>query len=220
MTLLATLTTSPTPVLDENQKKDAWRRVSNSLSTLVTVLVVLMALSAITLSVATHLSSPGQYTVFGHPVMTVMSGSMSPAIRTGDLVVDDAVTSAQAQHLHVGQVISVRDTPASQFVITHRIVGVQHIGGSVFYVTKGDANSAPDATVRPAADLVGVVSATVPAGGYVLNALHRPLVVGLLVASVVLAFVAGPLLRWARTVDEAGVADVGATDDEVDEERR
>ena len=213
-TLLADTTQSPATVVDAGTS--VWRRVTSVLSTVATALLMMSACVAIVLSAATHLSSKGQYTVFGHPVMTVMSGSMSPAIHTGDLVVDDAVTSTQAQRLHVGQIISVRDTPGSDVVITHRIVGVHHVGGAVSYITKGDANPSADATARPAADVVGVLSATVPAGGYVLNALHRPLVLGLLVASVVLGFVAGPLFRWAKRMDEVSVADVGATDAEGD----
>ena len=215
-TLLDETVQRPSPVVDA--RTSVWRRITRVLSTMLTVVLMMTACVAIVLSAATQLSSKGQYTVFGHPVMTVMSGSMSPVIRTGDLVVDDAVTLAQAQHLHVGQIISVRDTPGSQVVITHRIIGVQHQGGSVFYVTKGDANPTADATARPARDVVGVLSATVPAGGYVLNALHRPLVLGLLVASVLLALVAGPLFRWARRMDEVSVADGGATDAEGDED--
>jgi len=171
-------------------------------STAVTVLVVVVASLTIVLAVSTHFSPKGQYTVFGHPVMTVLSGSMTPVIRTGDLVVDDHVTATQAAHLHVGQIISVRDTPGSQIIITHRIVGVEHSGGKVSYVTKGDANNAPDATLRPSSDVIGVFSTAIPRGGYVLNALHKPLVLGLLLASALLWFIAGPLFRLARKMDE------------------
>jgi signal peptidase I len=79
-----------------------------------TMLVCMVATLAIVIAVATHTSRNGQHAAFGHPVMTVLSGSMTPVIRTGDLIVDDPVTAAQARNLRVGQIISVREAPSSQ----------------------------------------------------------------------------------------------------------
>ncbi len=140
--------------------------------------------------------------VFGHPVMTVLSGSMTPVIRTGDLIVEDPVTPAEAEHLHVGQVISVRFAPRSQSVITHRIVAVQVRHGVVSYITKGDANNAADFTPRPASDVIGVFRFAIPRGGYVLADLHRPIVLGLLLTAPLLWLLAGPLIRFGRRPDE------------------
>jgi signal peptidase len=175
------------------------------LSTVMTVIVVIVAAIAIVLAVATRLSPAGQYgqyRVFGHPVMMVLSGSMSPTIKTGDLIVDNPVSAAQAQHLHVGQIISFRDSPTSRTVLTHRIVKVTTADGAVAYITKGDANNSADASPRPAADVLGTFSYAIPRGGYILNSLHRPLVLGLLLASPILWFIAGPLFQAARKMDE------------------
>ena len=185
-----------------------WHRVSSIATTLTTVLIVVVASVALVLAVATHFSAKNQYRAFGHPVLTVLSGSMSPVIRTGDLIVDTPLSPGAATHLHVGQIVSFRDSPGSNVIVTHRIVGVTHASGLVSYVTKGDANATSDPVARPASDVIGVFGFAVPRGGYVLNALHKPLVLSLLVASVLLWFVAAPLFRWARRMDES-----------VDEER-
>jgi signal peptidase len=181
-----------------------WRRMRSIVSTGLIALLMVVASIAVVLSVATHFSPKGQYDAFGHPVMSVLSGSMSPLIHTGDLIIDDPVTPTQAARLHVGQVISVRDTPGSPLIVTHRIVAIVHSGATVAYITKGDANNAPDSSPRPVADVVGVFSTSVPVGGYVLNALHRPLVPLLLFASISLGLLAGPLFRWARRMDQSG----------------
>jgi signal peptidase len=181
---------------------NGWRVAGGVVSTIITVLVSIVAVLAIILAIATHFSRDGQYTAFGHPVMTVLSGSMTPVIRTGDLIVDNPVTATQASDLHVGQIISVRDAPGSQTIITHRIVAVKVVHGAVSYVTKGDANNAPDTPLRPAPDVVGVFRFAIPRGGYVLSALHHPLVLGLLLASPFLWFLAGPLFQLARRMDE------------------
>ena len=118
------------------------------LSALGAVLVSMLAVVAVIIAVATHLPARGQYTAFGHPVLTVLSGSMTPVIRTGDLIVDDAVTPAKARQLRVGQIASFRAGPGSPVIITHRIVARTVVLGVVEYQTKGDANNAPDIGLR------------------------------------------------------------------------
>jgi signal peptidase len=181
---------------------NGWRVAGRAASSVITVVVAMVAALAAVIATATHFARDGQYTAFGHPVMTVLSGSMTPVIRTGDLIVDNPVTAAQARDLHVGQIISVREAPGSQAIITHRIIAVTVSQGAVNYVTKGDANNAPDTPLRPASDVIGVFRFAIPRGGYVLAALHRPLVLGLLLASPVLWFLAGPLFQLARRLDE------------------
>jgi signal peptidase I len=197
-------TAIPRPAAGRSHRKArrtprAGRMVMRALSTIVTGLVAVFAALMILLAVASHLSPNGQFTVFGHPVLTMLSGSMTPVIRTGDMIVDNPVTATQAEHLRVGQIVTFREAAGSTTMITHRIIAVQHgAGGTVSYVTKGDANNAPDSPARPASDVVGVFSHDIPRGGYLLNDLHSPRVLGLLAASFALFFLAGPLLRYAR----------------------
>jgi signal peptidase I len=174
------------------------RMALRALSTVATVIVSVFAALMILLAVASHLSPSGQFTVFGHPVMTMLSGSMTPVIRTGDMIVDNPVTATQAQHLQVGQIVSYREAPGSTAIITHRIIAVHDQNGQVSYITKGDANNAADTPARPASDVVGVYAHDIPRAGYLLADLHRPMVLGLLAASVALLFTAGPVLRYAR----------------------
>ncbi len=168
----------------------AWGIASSAL----VALVVLLAALAIVAAAASRTSTDGVHSVFGHPVMAVQSGSMTPTIRTGDLIIDRAVTPAQAEHLGVGQIISFRVDGTKVF--THRIVAVvTGAGGAVAYRTKGDANNAADTALRPAASVIGVYETKVPDGAYLLRDLHSPLLLFLLVAGVLLAVSAGPVYR-------------------------
>jgi len=114
---------------DADTRPSRWRLCLRGLSTITTVLLAVIASLAIVMAIATHLSPKSQYVVFGHPLMTVLSGSMTPVIRTGDLIIDNPVTAAQTRHLHTGQIISFRAAPGSQVIITHRIVGTQTVHG-------------------------------------------------------------------------------------------
>jgi len=178
--------------------RGAGRRSLRVFSTVVTVLVSVVAALAIVLAVASRMSPNGQATVFGHPVMSMLSGSMTGTINIGDFIVDDPVTAAQSQHLQVGQIVTFREVAGSTTLITHRIVAVKVVDGAVNYITKGDANNAPDAALRPASDVVGLYRFAIPRGGYILAALHQPRVILMLLVSVLLFFLVGPLFRIAN----------------------
>ena len=120
----------------------------------------------------------------GFRFYVVDSGSMSPAVHAGDLVIDSPVGSSTI--LSVGDVITFHPTPA--FTTTHRIVTTDAAG----IVTKGDANETPDIGTLPASDVVGRVAFVVPYGGYVVSFLRQPAgIVALLLFMVVLYFIWG-----------------------------
>lgn len=183
-------------------------RLLEVFSVAMTIVISVLASLLAVIAVASRLSPAGQYTVFGHPVLAVASGSMAPAIRAGDLIVDAPVTLANASDLRAGQVISFRAAPRSQTIITHRIIAKRDRKGVVYYRTKGDANGAADASAVPAGRVLGVVQRDIRGGSYILGALHRPLVLGMIFGSVILFFLAGPLFRMARRLDtgQAGQA--------------
>jgi signal peptidase len=195
--------------------QSAWRKASSLVGTVFAVLVVMVAAAVVVVAAATRLSSKDQYTAFGHPILVVLSGSMSPAIKTGDLIFEDGLSAQQAQHLRVGQVVTFADPPGSQTTVTHRIVRVIHRGGRVFYVTKGDANQSADTPPRPASAAIGRYAGKLPRGGYFLFNLHRPIVLALLLAAPILWFVGEPLRRWAR--DENDEPDQSGSEPEAPE---
>lgn len=179
-----------------------WRRLCGAVATSLTALAAVGGSALLVVAVVSHFSSAGQYVVFGHPVFTMSSGSMAPAIATGDLVVDNPLTPVQAQHLHSGQVITFHTTGNRTF--THRIVAVkEQPSGTVAYQTKGDVNNSADSALVVPSAVVGVEAHRIPVAGYVLSMLRRPATLFLLVALPFLLVVGGPLWRWARDGDAA-----------------
>ena len=119
-------------------------RISNFLVTLA------MAIAVATLLGITILPPLLHYRTY-----TVLSGSMSPAIRTGSIIV--AVPVAPST-LKVGDVITYKrsDFPRSESV-THRIVAVSGTPNNPTFTTKGDANAAADDWQVAAAGTAGKV---------------------------------------------------------------
>ena len=124
--------------------------------------------------------------ILGVKPLVVTSGSMEPAIATGDLALSRPVPAGE---LRTGDVASVVSLDGAR--VMHRVVEVRKAGDRYALVLKGDANGTAD-DVAYRATSADRVFLTIPRGGYVVSAVTgRPaaLVGGLVVAGVlVLAF--------------------------------
>jgi signal peptidase I len=134
------------------------------------------------------------------PLATVMSASMAPTIKTGDVVV--------LQHLgrpaHVGDIIEVNvpDEARSRYgyppVVIHRVVSIARNGQ---IQTKGDARPGKDPFTVSRHAVTARVVATIPAAGRLFAFLLSPL--GLLwLAGGAALLVAMPLLESRREQHE------------------
>ncbi len=171
-------------------------RVGSAAKAVVAAAGALVVALAVLAALSSRLSPPSRPEVLGHPVMAVLSASMTPSIRTGDLVVDDRLSADAARSLRVGQVVTFHPASGGTRLFTHRIVAVRHdVDGGVSYVTKGDANNAADADAVPSSNVVGLYRWRVPKGGYLLAALHRPAALLLVAVMLMLVWVGTTLLR-------------------------
>lgn len=95
----------------------------------------------------------------------VRSGSMEPAIGTGDVVI---VERAAPAAIETGDVITF--VPDGQPPpTTHRVVSKTEQDGVIRFETKGDANEQPDAEPVVENELVGRVTLVIPYVGYVIQ---------------------------------------------------
>ena len=113
------------------------------------------------------LAAAGPYAV-GHRSFTVMSGSMEPAINTGDVVVARSIAPLEAR---VGDVITFQDPNDEQRLVTHRLRKARAREGIAYMVTKGDANNTPERWSVPVDGTIGQVRYRIPYLGYALAAI-------------------------------------------------
>jgi signal peptidase len=117
--------------------------------------------------------------LFGGRSMTVLSGSMEPALHLGDIVIDSRVSPADVR---VGDIVTFSDPERTGKLITHRVRRVRIAEGIAHVVTKGDNTNAVERWDIPAAGSVGRVEYRVPLLGFLLFWLHGPLArIGLIV---------------------------------------
>jgi signal peptidase len=168
------------------------------LGTLVVAAVILVALQL--------LAGSGRALPGGIRTLTVLSGSMEPAIPVGSVVVVGRVGS---DRVRVGDVITFArgraGENASNVYTTHRVVQVVGSGPGVSFVTRGDANAKADAAVVPGGQVVGRVMLTIPYLGQVSRFVRTPMGLVLLIllpAAVLITEEIWGLLRVKREAEE------------------
>ncbi len=127
----------------------------------------------------------------GFRSFTVRSGSMTPAIETGDVVVTKPIAPLSAR---VGDVVTFVDPEGTGKLFSHRVQSVRALGDQVAFVTRGDANTSTEHWRVPASGSVGKVAYRIPKIGYALSYIDS--------GPARLALVAIPalLLLWAAMV--------------------
>jgi signal peptidase len=98
-------------------------------------------------------------------VLSVLSGSMEPAIHTGSVVVISPASSYK-----VGDVVTFGKISKNSTPTTHRITAIN--GGKI--TTKGDANNVADSNTILPSDIAGKVRLAIPYAGYLVNSARKP----------------------------------------------
>jgi signal peptidase I len=96
-------------------------------------------------------SEPG---ILGITPLVVLSDSMYPAVKAGDLIM---VRDGGDEEYKEGDIIAFYDKEGSDpMIITHRIIEVrQSEDGTVSYMTQGDSNNSPDQDMVVRSNVIG-----------------------------------------------------------------
>ena len=117
--------------------------------------------------------------LWGLKFVTIMGGSMDPALPAGSIAVVHPVDSCDVE---VGDVIAFSpEKEQKATIVTHRVVEVLDVANVITYQTKGDNNEEPDRNAVTSANLIGQVGFHIPLVGYILHFIKQPLGYGLLI---------------------------------------
>jgi signal peptidase len=99
--------------------------------------------------------------MFGFKPTVIVSESMTPDFQVGDMPI---VLPVQTSSIAVGDVIQFMK---GNVPVVHRVVEIQTVQGAFWFVTKGDANDAPDSELVSESAVVGKVVFNIPKIGWI-----------------------------------------------------
>lgn len=134
------------------------RKVGNVLGIVLCVILALMLVLNCVLIISSAVNPNKVPSIGNYSPLIVLTESMHPQIKAGDLILCKNITQSQATQLTVGTVISFYDPDeGSTAVVTHKIIQVlQDDQGNVSYVTQGVNNNIRDRLPVPSANVIGV----------------------------------------------------------------
>lgn len=147
--------------------------------------------------------------LLGLTPMVVVTDSMNPVIRAGDMIVDRKTDPCEVK---VGDIISFFDPTRDKkdVVMTHRVVEIREDeSGNLSFITKGDANNVKDPVEIPADRLVGVYRLKIPYLGNVVLFMRTTAGILFTVVLPLILFVAYELIRrniWQKKKEQENAA--------------
>ncbi len=159
--------TEPTP--SQYAAKPLWMKNLNFIGKLVLKVLYFGVLGVFAVIVAFNLvilvkslsAKNSTVDVLGFRPLAVLSGSMSPSINYGDLII---VQSVQATSIKEGDVVTY--SLGNNVLVSHRILHVVKENDTLSFITKGDANNVADKQVS-ANQIIGKCYVVVPLLGYI-----------------------------------------------------
>ena len=145
--------------------KDPKQRILTIIGTVLCVILIPILIINLTLIVKSYVNKDEVPSLGGVFPMIVLTDSMYPQIKSGDLIICNTL---EPEEVRVDDVISFFDPMGSgTSVVTHRVLEVIEEDGALSYRTKGDNNNAEDQVLVPEKNLVGIYRSRIPALGNV-----------------------------------------------------
>jgi signal peptidase len=149
------------------------------------VLLVLLALFVLigVYSNIKLMKNPGEIpSIFGFRNFTVLTGSMTPAIAPGDMIISKEVMPLS---INVGDVITYKENDT---IITHRVIEKKEENENYVFITKGDANNIKDENYIKENQIIGKIVFKIPLLGHARIFLASKIGMVLLISILVLLF--------------------------------
>ena len=146
------------------------------------VLLLLVALTVVGLPMTT-----------GYEWRTVVSGSMVPLIKAGDVILAKPLDRA----VEVGDVVVFADPVHADRDIVHRVVAIDEQG---MVTTRGDANNGPDPWLVDSGTISGGLVLSIPKVGFVVEALTSKAGIAAFLVLPSLAIILAEIPVWYRFI--------------------
>ena len=121
------------------------------------------------LSIVSRVKNNNGY-ILKHVPMTVLTGSMEPHVKVGDMIVSKKIDCSD---IKAGDIITFK--MGDNTFVTHRVIERVKENGNLLFKTKGDANNVEDSDLVLEENVVGKLAFRIPKGGYIADIFRSPL---------------------------------------------
>lgn len=162
--------------------------------------VVLISLLSISVIMVKSAKEGKQPTIMGHKFFTVLTGSMEPTIRVGDLII---AKETNPQDIKPGDIITFGSLNSDN-ITTHRVKEVLNENNEIKYITQGDANNIKDPSPIESKVLVGKVVKWIPKAGAIMAWMksNLSLIIVVIIAITALGAIRSGLKNKLKSIDE------------------
>lgn len=133
-------------------------------SAIFVVLMIIIALIIIYIVRVNFLASNDKLGEVRLNFYTILTQSMYPTIKAGDVVITYKDVNGK---YNPGDVITFVSKQNGNITITHRITEAVNLNNAYSYKTKGDNNNSADTEVIPGENVLGKVVVKIPKAGYI-----------------------------------------------------
>lgn len=158
---------------------------------------------------AANANADGVPSIGGKSPISVLTDSMSPTFKAGDLIICRMLTDQEKANVEVGDVITYYvdlNRDGTNEINSHRVVEKYDEGGYVYYITQGDnkeTNPTPDSDPVVYYDVICVYTGTrIPGLGGFLSFLQTPLGFLFVIVLPLVAFFIYELYRFLTVLNE------------------
>ena len=146
-------TADTAPATEEQTAVDKKQRILTIVGIVLCVILIPILIVNCTLIIKSLVNKDEVPDIGGKTPLIVLTDSMYPEIKAGDLIICEDV---EAGDVKVGDVISFFD-PAGNgtTVVTHRVNSIETVNGKLYFRTQGDNNNTEDRLSVPEENLVG-----------------------------------------------------------------
>lgn len=135
-------------------------KVFKNISSYIVIAIVFLFM---TISILTNVQ------VFGYKFYNILTGSMTPTIKVGSLIV---VQDVEVNEIKEGDIITFKGSSTSNLT-THRVVEIKKDDEKIKFQTKGDANDVLDPMLVDEELLVGKVVLNIPYAGKIMSFINK-----------------------------------------------
>lgn len=145
------------------EKTSTSHKIFSVIGIVLCIILIPILIINITLIIKSNTNKGEVPSVGGYFPMIVLTDSMYPDIKSGDLIICHTIDAGNVKEKDV---ISFFD-PAGNgtSIVTHRVIEIINEDGKLFFKTKGDNNNTEDKDLVPAEKLVGIYKTRIAGAG-------------------------------------------------------